>query len=146
MEVHRFSDASEKAYGACIYIRIEDILGTIQSHLLLAKSRVAHLRTISLRSLELCGAILLTELMEVVRANLKFDATETKFYGWTYSTIVLAWLQKPPSSWKTFVANRVSKVTEHMNKVCWRHVRSEQNPADLISRGARPQDLATDDL
>ena len=41
MEVHGISDASENAYGACIYIRIEDVLGTIQFHLLLAKSRVA---------------------------------------------------------------------------------------------------------
>ena len=31
-------------------------------------------------------------------------------------------------------------------QACWRHVRSEQNPADLISRGVRPQDLTTDEL
>ena len=104
------------------------------------------MKTISLPRLEFCGVVLLIELMEAVKANLKFDTTKTKFYGWTDFTIVLAWLQQTPSSWKTFVANRIAKVTQHMDKACWRHVRSEQNPAYLVSRGARPQDLATDKL
>ena len=83
--------------------------------------------------------------MEAVKANLKFYTTKTKFYGWMDFTIALAWLQKPPSSWKTFVANRIAKMTQHMNKACW-HIRPEQNPADFIIRGVRPQDLATAEL
>ena len=133
-----------KAYGTCICIRIKNDLGAIRTHQLLAKSRVTPLKTVSLPKLELCGAVFFTELMEAVKANLKFDATKTNFYAWTDSTLVLTWLQKPPSSWKTLVANRVAKATEHMVKACWRHVRSEQNPTDLISRGARQQDLHTD--
>ena len=65
----------------CIYIRIGDDLGA---------------------RIELCGAVLLTELMQAGEVNWKFDTTRTKFYG-TDSTIVLAWLQKSPSSWKTFI-------------------------------------------
>ena len=60
---------------------MKDDLGTIRTHLLLAKSRVASLKTVSLPRLELCGAVLLTELIETVKANLKFDSTKQSSMG-----------------------------------------------------------------
>lgn len=47
---------------------------------------------------------------------------------------------------QTFVANRVAKIQELTVGGTWGHVPSEENPADLLSRGATIEDLKTNDL
>ncbi|GFV43338.1 integrase catalytic domain-containing protein, partial [Trichonephila clavipes] len=60
---------------------------------------------------------------------------------WTDSTIVLAWIKKDPSVLKPFVKNRVS-VIQHLTEVSsWKHVQSQENPADIISRGIDPDKI-----
>ena len=49
--------------------------------------------------------------------------------------IVLAWLKSPAARWKTFVAYRVNHIQETTNVKDWSHVKSKENPADLVSRG-----------
>lgn len=44
VQLHAFSDASEAAYGACIYARSVDAQGNVRIQLLAAKSRVAPLK------------------------------------------------------------------------------------------------------
>lgn len=63
-----------------------------------------------------------------------------KFY-WCDSTIVLAWIAGEPVKWKTFVANRVTKIQNYTTASQWRHVRTKLNPADTLSRGAMPRQL-----
>nr|XP_012136214.1 PREDICTED: uncharacterized protein LOC105661951 [Megachile rotundata] len=64
VEVIGFSDASEKAFGACVYLRSCGRSGQWDSRLLLSKSRVAPLKTITLLRLEFCGALLLAKLIK----------------------------------------------------------------------------------
>lgn len=57
LEIHGFSDTSQRAYGACIYIRSVSNNGKCGCHLLCSKSRIAPLKVISIP--RLCGALLL---------------------------------------------------------------------------------------
>ena len=62
----------------------------------------------------------------------------TQLHGWLDSLVVLHWL-KGRGQYKQFVANRVRKMQSHP-KVSWHHVPTEENPADLGSRGRQVTD------
>lgn len=137
VELHCFSDASEKAYGCCCYLRSIDNSGKVLVHLICAKSRVAPLKVISLPRLELCGALLLSRLAQTVISALKINFDNVYYY--TDSTIVLAWIAMQSNKLQTFVANRVSEIQQSSQDAQWLHVSSENNPADTISRGLAPE-------
>lgn len=74
IELHGFCDASEAAYGCCIYIRTTSNDWNFETRLMCANSRVAPLKATSLPLLELCSALLLAELQERVIALLRVIA------------------------------------------------------------------------
>ncbi|XP_039303907.1 uncharacterized protein LOC120357485 [Solenopsis invicta] len=56
IQLHGFCDASERAYGACVYVREQIRPDKIKIALICSKSRVAPMKALSLPRLELCGA------------------------------------------------------------------------------------------
>ncbi|XP_075150862.1 uncharacterized protein LOC142224970 [Haematobia irritans] len=139
IQMHVFVDASERAYGAAIYIRSKLPNKRIIVRLLCAKSRVAPLQRVSLPRLELCAALLGAELANKTKNELRYE--DKQLFFWSDSEIVLHWINSASSSLKTFVANRISKIQELTINSQWRHVDSKNNPADLISRGLKPEQL-----
>lgn len=140
IQLHGFCDAIEKAYGACIYLRSINVNGEVQVNLLCAKSRVAPLKTIqTIPKLELCAALLLANLYNTVKSSIDTPIDQAIF--WTDSMIVFHWINKSPDLLKTFVANRVSEIQSKTNASDWRHIRTHDNPADLLSRGIFPENL-----
>ncbi|XP_055604615.1 uncharacterized protein LOC129752854 [Uranotaenia lowii] len=142
-QFHIFTDASEKAYGACAYLRTENSAGQIKIALLSSKSRVAPLKSQSIPRLELCGAVMGAELFTKVKQAMRLSVES---FFWTDSTTVLRWLQGVPATWNTYVANRVSAVQTLTENCFWNHVPGEQNPADLISRGIQPAEIQNNSL
>lgn len=80
-ELHGFSDASETAYAAVVYIRIIGEDSPMQTFLVAAKSRVAPLKKIRLPRLELQAALLLANLMPKVEQALQLKIR--KIGAWT---------------------------------------------------------------
>ena len=143
-ELHGFADASLKAYGAVIYIR-----STYQDHppmlsLVLSKTRVAKLKLSTVPRQELCGALLLTELLTEVKTIL--DIPDDSVFAWSDSSIVLSWLDGHPRDYKVFVTNRVSSILQATSPQTWRHVPTAENPADCASRGLMPEELLSHSL
>lgn len=138
IEFHGFCDSSELAYAATLYARVQSG-ESVFTNLLVSKSKVAPIKKPSIPRLELCGAVLLAKLVDSIMPQ--FNLKTYSLFLWSDSTIVLAWLKKPPCSWKTFVANRVATILEKVGNTNWSHVVSQDNPADLATRGLIPSEL-----
>ncbi|KAI5630846.1 pao retrotransposon peptidase domain-containing protein [Phthorimaea operculella] len=146
--LHGFCDASERGYAAAVYLRTASSTGTVHVRLVMAKSKVAPVRTRwTIPKLDLAGAALLARLLNHVTCNLRGTITlDETVYAWTDSRIVLCWLQTSVHTLEVFVANRVSQITGSETPLVWRHVPGEWNPADCASRGCRAPDLVSHPL
>lgn len=132
-EIHGFADASQDAYAAVIYLRVTNVANENTVQLLIAKTKVAPLKTLSIPRLELCACLIMIRLINHVQVTLKL--IDCPVYCWTDSTVSLAWIRKEPSELKTFTAHRVVEIQNHVPNAFWRHVPSSHNPADCASRG-----------
>ncbi|XP_055931996.1 uncharacterized protein LOC129962275 [Argiope bruennichi] len=137
--LHCFSNASEIAYGAIIYLQCIGANDIVTSRLVCSKSRVSPLKTVSIPRLELFGCLLTAQLKAKVEKALHLQIDSSVMY--TDSTISLAWIQTPPHRLKTSVANRVGKIQQLSQNNNWQHVSSILNSADVITRGLVPKQL-----
>lgn len=112
LSLHGFCDSSSKAYCAVIYL-VQQTSDNFTSHIVCSKTKVAPIQCESIPRLELCGAVMLCELMERVSKNLKIS--KERIHLWTDSELVLNWLHSHASNWVTYVANRVSKIQKVYN-------------------------------
>ncbi|XP_026481068.1 uncharacterized protein LOC113387893 [Ctenocephalides felis] len=136
--LYGFADSLEKAYGAVIYIKP---CHDNKYYLLLSKSKITPIKVQTLARLELCAAHLLAKLLSFVISSNHHSLCIEEIYGFTDSMIVLHWLTGPAHRWKTFVANRVTKVHDLLPSAKWYHIPSEANIADCVSRGSLPNTL-----
>ncbi|XP_030760561.1 uncharacterized protein LOC115885714 [Sitophilus oryzae] len=145
-ELHGFCDASEKGYAAVAYLRALSHNSQYWVSLVSGKSKVSPLKRISLPRLELCAAVLLSDLIAEISKTLENNLKFCKLYAWSDSMVTISWIKSSPHRWKTFVANRVSHIQDILPPACWNYVESNKNPADCASRGLLPEDLVNHSL
>lgn len=95
-------------------------------YILMGKSKVAPLKTVSIPRLDFCGTVLQIKLVKYIMQSVKFSEQIENVFLFTDSTIVLAWLKTSPNLLKSFVANRVVHILENTLNAIWKHVVSEE--------------------
>ncbi|XP_025192641.1 uncharacterized protein LOC112592702 [Melanaphis sacchari] len=148
IQLHAFSDASQEAFGACVYMRSMKCDGSMEVHLYTSKSRVAPMKPSTIPRLELCGALLAAELANDTLAELKalnIIVAPSNVYLWSDSSIVIAWLQSK-SLFSAYISNRLARILDVSSPNQWHHVPTKENPADLISRGIDAASIAQSKL
>ena len=139
-DLHIFCDASERAYGSVAYLRTEDDQGEIHVAFILARSRVAPKKQLSIPRLELSAALTGAQLARVIQTELTLPIRKVTL--WSDSTTVLHWIQSESCSYKVFVGTRVAEIQNLTDVSNWRYVDSANNPADDITRGKTLKELS----
>ncbi|KRX20153.1 hypothetical protein T07_9119 [Trichinella nelsoni] len=129
-KLHAFGDASETAYGAVVYLVVTKEYHSTISNLVMAKSRVAPLKKMTLSRLELMAAKLITFVRDAMKINIE------RLTCWTDSKITLCWIKGSSRRWKPFIQNRVEEIQQLVEPSQWRHCPTNANPADILSRGS----------
>lgn len=146
-EIHAFCDGSKNAYAAVVYLRIQTNENEFHTNLIVAKNKVTPTKpALVIPRIELCAAVLNVKLVQWVLTNIKIDNKNIKVYYWSDATIVLSWIRGDINRWPIFVANRIQKIRSLSQIDQWHHIKTDENPADCLSRGMNPSQLASHSL
>ena len=140
LALHAFGDASPRGYGACVYLVAEKEDGSVVPSLVIAKSRLAPLKTVTLPRLEILACLLSAHLLTFVHDALRLEKS-LRYYCWFDSMVALSWIKADPSRWKAFVANRVVEIQTLTSPDRWFHCSGVENPADLLTHGVTAEEL-----
>ena len=144
IELHGFSDASQLAMAAVLYLVVRSPSTGSKVTLLCSKTKVTPLKRLTIPRLELTASLILAKLTNYAHRVLDTQIHSTTL--WTDSTVSLTWITSHPARWKDFVRNRVELIQELTPGAQWRYVSGKENPADCASRGFSSSQLLNSTL
>ena len=129
LQLHVFSDASQCAYGAVVYIRY--ILNKLVTcNFVLGKSRLAPIKksSMSIPKLELQAAVIAVQLKTTVMEEINLEIKKVLF--WCDSKTVLNYIRNEHSNFGVYVAHRINEIRENSSVSQWHYIPSNMNVAD----------------
>ena len=136
IQLHINVDASQRAFAAAGYLRIEHAEG-VDVAFVCGKTRCAPLKLTSIPRLELCAALLGARMSKVIQQCLRVSIASVTF--WSDSQTVLQWLNSATRRYKPFVGHRIAAILEISAPEQWRWVSTDLNTADLATRQEKRQ-------
>ena len=137
-ELHVFTDASSRAYGAAV-CTVDDT--RTQSNLLMSKARVAPCREggLTIPKLELTASLIGARLINYLTNLFKFKT----IYLWSDSKVVISWITSDKDIKDVSVANRTAEVKTLITlyQVNVMYVPTKDNPVHYLSRGCTSNQL-----
>ncbi|CAB4024185.1 Hypothetical predicted protein [Paramuricea clavata] len=134
-----FCDASEDACAAVAYMRAVLVDCEVIYHLVMAKTRLMPLKTISIPRGELMGCQLAVRLAKTICEQLGLSMLHVRYLS--DSTTAIWWIHGELRNFQPFVANRVAEVISESDPGQWHHVRTDLNVADIATRRVAANDL-----
>lgn len=129
-EIHVYSDASEKAIAAVAFVKDPE---TGRYGFILGKAKLAPLLGHTIPRLELCAAVLATEIGDIITQNLDIPMENINYF--TDSKVVLGYLNNNTRRFYTYVSNRVAIIHGRSRPEQWKYISTSRNPADVGTRG-----------
>ena len=136
-----FSDGSQDAYGAVMYLRWETDTG-VELRLVEAKAKLTPLdqRGDATKS-ELCGAVTASRLKVYFLKHCHIEVE--RWIHFVDSQTILGAIQRDSYTHQIYVANRVAEIQKAGSASDWKWVAGELNVADMVTRGAGPKELGS---
>ena len=138
-EIHSFSDASDNGIGQISYLHTINQRNEVHVSFLLAKSRAAPIKPISIPRLELTAAVVSVNVATMLKSEL--DVENVKCYYHTDSEIVIGYINSDVRRFHVYVGNRVQHIGDCSSPEDWFHVPGKENPGDEASRGLTAKEL-----
>lgn len=139
-----FSDGSDQSYGAVVYLRGETKQGVLV-RLVESKAKLTPLdQKGDPVKAEVCGAIFAARLGKYNEKHIRMQVER-----WLHlldSQTGLGAILRDGYGYQTFFANRVGEIQKSTSVNDWKWIPSELNIADLVMRGATPEQLKEDSV
>ena len=143
-EIICFVDASSHTMASCLYQRTLYVGGTISSQLICSKMKLVPVKKQeSIPRVETQAGVIGVRLAFDLATAYHFSIDKVTFF--TDSTTVLWWL-RTTNPLSIFVANRICQILDRTRLAQWKHIRTNENPADIPTRGATPTVLKNSTL
>jgi hypothetical protein len=117
-----------RTFHAAAYLQMTDMNDQYHLGFVMGKTKLAPQAGHSIPSLELCGAVLATEIGQFVARQLDILPSKMKYF--IDSKVVLGYIMNKTRRFYTYVSNRVSLIQQFTSCDQWNYVPSHLNPVD----------------